>query len=116
MKDQINFNDFVKVDLRVGTVVAAEVPEGSKSVIKLTVDFGEELGEKTIFSGIKEWYSPEDLIGKQLPFVVNLPAKKIGDLGESQGMILAAAPMKEGKKTAVLLTLTEEVPNGTELI
>jgi tRNA-binding protein len=112
----ITYDDFVKAEIRVGTVVDASVPEGSRSVIKLTVHFGEEVGEKTIFSGILKWYQPEDLRGKQFAFVLNLPPKKMGDLGESEGMIMAAVPKDaEGNETAVLMPLVEKVPDGTRV-
>jgi methionyl-tRNA synthetase len=132
MKDQITFDDFQKLDIRIGTVVKAEVPEWSHWVTKLTVDFGppatpersdggrgEQIGEKTIFSGIMKFYAPEDLIGKQFPFVVNLKPKKIGSEGDySQGMMLAAdlskAPDDEDSKP-VLFSLWEKVPNGTKV-
>ncbi len=55
MKPLINFDDFAKVDIRIGTVIKAEVPEWSHWVIKLTVDFGKELGEKIIFTGLISW-------------------------------------------------------------
>lgn len=113
----ISIDDFAKIDIRVGTIVSAEVPEGSKKVIKLEVDFGEEFGKRIIFSGIKEFYEPVELIGKQLPFVVNLAPKKIGSLGESQGMLFAAAPIgADGTHGCVLLQPINGVPNGTQVI
>ncbi len=115
--DIINYEDFAKVDIRVGTVVSAEVPEGSKKVIKLEVDFGEELGNRIIFSGIKEFFGPDDLVGVQLPFVVNFPAKKMGSLGESNGMLVAASPLNEDESHGcVLFKLSSPVPNGTKVI
>lgn len=88
MKPVITFDDFAKIDLRVGTVVTCEEKEGSEKLLRLTVDFGEE-GTRTILSGIKKWYTPENLVGKQFVFVFNLaPRRMMGE--ESQGMILAA--------------------------
>ena len=116
MLPTITFDDFAKIDMRMGLVVRAEVPEGSRSVIRLTVDFGEELGERTIFVGIKPWYEPKELEGKTLPFVVNLEPKTIGDLGESQGMMLAASPRDDdGNERAVLLLPDMKVDKGTKL-
>lgn len=123
MKDEIKYTDFEKIDMRVGTVVKAEVPKWSHWVMRLTVDFGEEIGEKTIFSGIMKFYKPEDLLNNQYPFIVNLKPKRIGPANEdgeyeySNGMMI----MSEGEiniadddeETApVLFELTKKVPNG----
>ena len=88
MKDLISFADFSKMELRVGKVVEAKIPEGSEHLIELRVSFGEE-GKRTIFAGIKKWYSPEELVGKRLLFVANMEPKKT-PFGESEGMLLAA--------------------------
>jgi methionine--tRNA ligase beta chain len=112
----ISWEDFAKLDMRIGEVLAAEVPEGSRSLIQLRVNFGAELGERQILAGVKAWYTPEELIGKQLPFLVNLEPKKMGKLGESQGMLLAAAPKDaEGRERAVLIEVTSVVEPGTRL-
>jgi len=118
--DKITFDDFAKIDIRVGTIVKAEVPEWSHWVIKLTVDFGEEIGERTIFAGIMKFYKPEELEGKQFPFVVNIAPKKIGPEGDfSDGMILAADFVEEGvdpeEGKPVLFNLQEKVSNGTKV-
>ena len=119
------FKDFQKLDMRIGTVVKAEVPEWSHWVIKLAVDLGDEIGEKVIFAGVMHFYQPKDLEGKQFPFVVNLEPKKIGLKGDySEGMMLAASLRlskpkviegEELKEKPVLLTVTEKVPNGTKI-
>jgi len=98
----VTFKDFQKLDIRVGTVVDAVVPKWSHWVMKLTVDLGDPPaggGKKTAFAGIMKHYKPEDLIGKQFVFVVNLEPKKIGSEGDmSEAMILAASvPAKGGK-------------------
>src|SRR4030042_2138554 len=118
--DTISFKDFQKLDIRIGTVIKAEVPEWSHWVIKLNVDFGEETGLRTIFVGMMKFYKPEGLIDKQFPFVVNMEPKKIGPEGDfSQGMMLAADFItnkdkpEEGK--TVFFHLTEKVPNGTKV-
>jgi len=114
--DQITFQDFAKVEMRIGEVKKAEVPEDSQSVIKLLVDFGEEFGERTIFAGIKEWYEPDGLVGKRLPFIVNIPPKKMGELGESQGMLLAVIGRdNDGEERPVLLAPENKVPPGSQL-
>ncbi len=88
MKPIINYDDFAKLDLRVGTITECVEKEGSEKLLRLTVDFGEE-GTRNILSGIKQWYRPIDLVGKQFVFVLNLaPRKMMGE--ESEGMILAA--------------------------
>lgn len=116
--DQVEFSDFQKLDIRIGTVKEAVVPEWSHWVMKLTVDLGEEIGERTIFAGIMKFYAVEDIIGKQFPFVVNLKPKKIGPEGDfSEGMMMAAsvaADTPEDEKP-VLFNLTETVPNGTKV-
>lgn len=87
MNPEITYDDFAKLDIRIGLVVAAEqVPETDK-LIKCTVDFG-EFGTRTIVSGVAEWKKPEDLIGRQLPYIVNLAPRVIRGV-ESQGMLLA---------------------------
>lgn len=117
--DQISFDDFSKIDIRIGTVVKAEVPEWSHWVMKLTVDFGEELGEKKVFSGIMKFYKPEDLEGKQFPFVVNLKPKKIGPEGDfSNGMLMAASgseDVDDEEAKPILFQLQTKVANGTKV-
>lgn len=107
MKPLIKFDDFAKVDMRVGTVVSAEDIEGSEKLIKMEVDFG-DLGKRQILAGIKSWYKPENLVGKQLPFVINIEPRKMMGL-ESQGMILAA----DSDDDAVIFLPEQIVINGT---
>lgn len=108
MKPIINFDEYDKVEIRVGTIVAAEVPEGSNKLIKFTVDFGDE--QRTIFSGIKEWYSPEELVGVKTAWVTNIPPKKT-PFGESNGMLFACDTV-EGKP--YIVRIGEEVEAGSE--
>ena len=83
----LKFEDFLKVDMRVGTIKECEAIEGSDKLLKMQVDLG-ELGNRQILAGLKKYYQPEDLIGKQGVFVVNLKPRKImGVL--SEGMMLA---------------------------
>lgn len=105
MKLQVNYEDFSKLDLRIGTVVHCENKEGSNNLLRLTVDFGIE-GTRNILSGLAKWYHPEDLIDKQFVFILNLEPRKL--MGEhSEGMILAA----EGEKPEPLV-ISNKVPNG----
>lgn len=107
--EEISYEDFAKLDIRIGTVIAAErVPETDK-LIKCTINFG-ELGERTIVSGIAQWKSPENLVGRQLPYIVNLAPKMIRGI-ESQGMLLAGA---DGEGLA-LLSPEREVAAGMKL-
>ena len=118
----INFEDFQKLDIRIGTVISAEIPEWSHWVMKLTVDFGsppEGLGEKTIFAGLMGHFEPKEIEGKQFPFIVNLEPRKMGPKGDiSEGMMMAASvPIKNEKEDEkpVLFNLSEKVPNGTKV-
>ena len=108
MKPQITFDDYSKIEVRVGTIVEATVPEGSEKLIQFTVDFGSE--KRTIFSGIKEWYSAEELSGVKTVWVTNIPPKKT-PFGESQGMLFAC-DTANGKPYVV--RIGDEVPNGSE--
>ena len=96
MKPTVTFEDYSKIEIRVGRIVEAIVPEGSNKLIQFTVDFGPTSSEtwlegrekRTIFSGIKEWYSAEELVGVTTIWVTNIPPKKT-PFGESQGMLFA---------------------------
>jgi methionyl-tRNA synthetase len=85
--NEISFEDFAKIDLRVAKITNAEHVEGADKLLKLTLDIG--LGERQVFAGIKSAYSPEDLIGKQTVMVANLAPRKMR-FGLSEGMVLAA--------------------------
>ncbi len=86
-KENINFDDFMKLDVRVGTITEAEKVAKTKKLLKLTVDTG--IDQRTVVSGIAEHYKPEDIIGTQVSILVNLEPKKLKGI-ESQGMILMA--------------------------
>ena len=87
-KDEITYEDFEKLDLRLGKVLACEEVKRSKKLLKLTVDIGSE--QRTIVSGIKTWYKPEDLVGKTVTVVANLKPVTLCGV-ESRGMILCAS-------------------------
>ena len=114
--DAINFDEFSKVDIRMGTVTKADVPEWSHWVIRLEVDFGSEIGIKKCFSGIMKFFKPSDLEGKQFPFVINMEPKKIGpDKELSEVMMIMAVPKEDEETPTVLFQLPEKVPNGTKV-
>lgn len=96
----INIETFSEVDIRIGKIVAAESHEKArKPMYKLTVDFGAEIGKRSIIAGIKEYYSEADLVNKKVACIVNLNPKVIA--GEaSEGMVLAAG---EGEAMALLV-------------
>ena len=103
MKPLITYDDFAKMDFRVGFVTKCERKEDADKLLRLTVDFGEEEGTRTILSSLYPAYQPEDLQGKQFIFVINLePRKFLGEL--SHGMILCADGSRpepaEGEKPA----------------
>lgn len=108
MKDTITYDDFVKLDIRAGRVTAASAPLWSDKLIRYEMDFGEEVGKRVLFSGIRKWYSPEQMVGKIMPVIVNLAPKKMGD-EESQGMTI----MADGEDGPVLIFLDEKVISGT---
>ncbi|MDO8452427.1 MAG: methionine--tRNA ligase [bacterium] len=86
MKDIVSFDDFAKVDLRVGLVERAENLENSEKLIRLTVDFADD-GKKNVLTGLRQWYVPEDFEGGYFVFVLNLEPKSMA--GEmSEGMLL----------------------------
>lgn len=109
VKETIKHDDFAKVDIRVGTVISAINVDKSTKLIKLEVDFGEVIGKRQILTGIAQWYKPEDLVGMQTTFVVNLETRSIMGL-ESQGMIFALG-LKDDEKPVFLLP-KEPVENG----
>jgi len=110
IENYIQIDDFAKIDLLVGTILECEIVEGSDKLLKMQVDFGEK-GKRQIFAGVKKFYSPTELIGKQGVFVANLKPRKIMGM-ESQGMMLFAES-EDGKLQ--MTTISGLVPNGTKL-
>ena len=112
MADEIAFDDFLKVDIRVGRVTRAEpFPEARKPAIKLWVDFGPGIGEKKTSAQITELYTPEALQGRQVMAVVNFPPRQIGPL-MSEVLVLGAAD-EEGR--IVLVAPDSDVPAGARM-
>lgn len=105
----IEYDDFKKVQIQVGEIMHAEPVEGSEKLLKLKVKFGEE--ERQILSGIAKFLSPEDLVGKKVPFVTNLKSRMMMGL-ESNGMILAASD-SDGHFS--LLNVNSDVASGTHV-
>ena len=106
---EISFRELQKIDMRVGKVLAATKIEGSKNLIRMLVDFGEE--ERQAVAGLLKWYKPGDLVGKKYAFILNLKRKKF--LGvESQCMILAA---EDNKGTVVCLQPEKDIAEGSQI-
>ena len=108
----IAYDDFARVDVRVGTVRRAEpFPEARKPSIKLWVDFGTTIGEKKTSAQITKYYRPEALVGRQVAAVVNFPPKQIGKF-LSEVLVLA---VDNGRGEHVLLMPERPVPDGGKL-
>ena len=107
MKDIITFDDFMKMDIRLGQILKAEKVEKSNKLLKMYVDTG--LDKRTIVSGIAKYFTPEEVIGKQVSVLANLAPRKIMGV-ESQGMILLAED-HDGK--LVFVTPEDVVINGS---
>lgn len=108
----ISFDDFLKVDIRVGRITRAEpFPEARRPAIKLWVDFGPELGEKRSSAQITRHYDPETLVGRQVLAVVNFPPRQIGKVLSE--VLCLGVPDADGE--VVLLAPDHEVPLGGRL-
>ena len=110
MSGVVEYNDFAKIDLRVGKVVEAESVPNSRKLIRLIVDLGDE--KRQVLAGLAKWYKPEDFLGKKVIVVTNLKPRRMAGL-VSQGMILAAGCSEESKPT--LLTVEEDVKPGEKI-
>lgn len=103
-------DDLQKLDIRIGTFKSVEPVEGSEKMYKEIVDFGEEVGEKQILSGIQKFFTPDELIGRQALFIINLEPRMIMGI-ESQGMLLAT----DNDTGVVLISPEKIVPNGSTI-
>ena len=109
---ETDFDTFMKVDIRVGTIVAAEeFPEARKPAYRLRIDFGPEIGEKKTSAQITAHYTPESLMGRQIMAVVNFPARQIGPV-RSEVLTLGVSDEQGG---IVLLAPDIKVPNGQRM-
>jgi tRNA-binding protein len=109
---EISFADFERVDIRVGTIVAAEpFPEARKPAIKLKIDFGAAIGVKKSSAQITKHYKMEELVGKQVAAVVNFPPRQIGPF-MSEVLTLG---FPDGDGSVVMIAPDKPVPNGGKL-
>ena len=112
MSDTISFDDFLKVDIRAGTIVEAiPFPEARKPAYKLKIDFGDEIGVKKSSAQITVHYEAEALVGRQVMAVVNFPPRQIGPF-MSEVLTLGAS---DDSGDLVLLGVDQTVPNGSRM-
>lgn len=110
MADTISYDDFAKLDIRIGVITSVDVVEDADKLLRLSVDVGEDT-PRQIISGIREYFDdPQELVGKQCPFITNLEPRVIRGY-ESQGMILAAS----SDDTFALLIPHNALPAGTKI-
>lgn len=113
MSETIGFDDFLKVDIRAGTIIDARpFPEARKPAVILIIDFGSEIGVKKSSAQITVHYEPEELVGRQVMAVVNFPPRQIGPL-RSDVLTLG---FEDEQGAVVLAAIDESVPNGRRLM
>lgn len=111
-KEEISYEDFEKLDFRIGKILHAEEVKKSKKLLLFKVQIGEEV--RQILSGIKSAYKPEELVGKKVMVLVNLKPRMIAGY-ESQGMLLSAAFEKDGEEILSLMTSLRDMPSGADI-
>lgn len=112
MSDVIDFDDFLKVDIRKGTIVQAEsYPEARQPAIKIWVDFGEEIGTKKSSAQITAHYAPDTLVGQEVMAVVNFPPRQIGKF-MSEVLVLGVS---DAEGDIVLIRPDKNAPNGARM-
>src|SRR5690554_4754446 len=109
----MDFETFSKSDFRAVKVINCEEVPKSKKLLKFTLDDGSE-SERTILSGISEYYKPEDLVGKTLIAITNLPPRKMMGI-ESNGMVISAIHEEDGNERLNLLIVDSHIPAGAKL-
>lgn len=110
---EIAFDDFLKVDIRLGTVIEAEpFPEARKPAIKMRIDFGPDIGVKRSSAQVTVHYTPETLVGRQVAAVVNFPPRQIGPM-MSEVLVLGFA---DAEGAFVLIGTDKPCPNGARLM
>ena len=109
VKMEISFEEFQKLDMRVGKVLEANQIPGSRNLIRMIVDFGTE--KRQAVAGLVQWYKPQDLVGKKCAFILNLQRRKMMGV-ESQCMILAA---EDDKGNVVVLQPEKDIVEGSRI-
>ena len=113
LEEQVDFDTFCKSDFRAVKVLSCERVKKSEKLLKFTLDDGTG-APRQILSGIAKWYAPEDLVGKTLVAIVNLPPRKM--MGqESQGMLISAVHTVDGEEALNLLMVDDKIPAGAKL-
>jgi methionine--tRNA ligase beta chain len=106
---EISFEEFQKLDLRIGKILEANQIPGSRNLIRMTVDFGTE--KRQAVAGLLQWYKPQDLIGKKCAFILNLQRRKLMGV-ESQCMVFAA---EDDKSNVVVLQPEKDIAEGSRI-
>ena len=106
---EISFEEFQKLDLRIGKILEANQIPGSRNLIKMTVDFGTE--KRQAVAGLLQWYKPQELVGKKRAFILNLQRRKLMGV-ESQCMVFAA---EDDKSNVVVLQPEKDIAEGSRI-